>query len=459
MRRKIYRELLDWKKRPHKSLIIKGQRQIGKTFIIRQFGESEYTNMVYINFDDSPDCKELFEGDRTAEELIRRLSLRFGTGSVTEGSTLLFLDEIQECPAAYASIKQFTIYGKLDVVASGLLLGLAFPGTENTQTPLIPMGYEETIQMYSMDFEEFLWAMNFPEEAISEIKRGIRERTPIDTTVYKRAEQLFREYMIVGGMPEAVEKYSKTKDFRPADTVQSEIVGTCIRDINRYNSGIDRIKTQECFESIPDQLADSNKKFMFSRIKGEGSRRASDRYAENLLWIEDAGYGNFCYGLEAPALPLRKYLKRDSFKVYLSDTGLLMHMYGDKAKAALYGNNLSYNMGAVAENAVAEALMKNGIRPSYYRKDKGKGRMELDFVLEFWEGVAAIEVKSGKDRSAPSLSVAGKRHNIARRIMLERWDGKEDNIRTDQDGIEHYPLFACSFIREMDPQPEGPRFS
>ena len=455
--RKIYRTLLEWKNREHKCLVVTGQRQVGKTFIIETFAKAEYEHYIYINFDDSPELKELFDGDTTAEEMIKKLTVSFGADSIVDGSTLLFLDEIQECERAYSSLKQFSIYGKIDVIASGSLLGVKIPQKDEDdeeRESLIPLGYQETAVMHPVDFEEFLWAMRIPREAIEEIRSCIRDRTPIEKTLFDRIEKLFREYAIVGGMPEAVEAYVSTNDFRPAYAALKEINATCIRDINRYNKGIDRIKTAECFESIPYQLAESNKKFMYSRIKGGKSRKSSDTYMENLLWIKNAGYGVFCYGLEQPALPLKKYVIRDSFKVYMSDTGMLLNSYGDKAKMAVYQGDGSYNMGAVAENLVASEMHKSGLEPMYYRKDKGEGRMELDFILEFWDGVAVIEVKSGKDRTAPSLKKAGTMFDIARRIMLE-----PGNIRVDEDGIEHYPIFACAFIEEMDRAPEGPRFS
>ena len=455
--RKIYRTLLEWKDREHKCLVVTGQRQVGKTFIIEAFAKAEYEHYVYINFDDSPELKELFDGDTTAEEMIKKLTVSFGADSIVDGSTLLFLDEIQECERAYSSLKQFSIYGKIDVIASGSLLGVKIPQKDEDdeeRESLIPLGYQETAVMHPVDFEEFLWAMRIPREAIEEIRSCIRDRTPIEKTLFDRIEKLFREYAIVGGMPEAVEAYVSTNDFRPAYAALKEINATCIRDINRYNKGIDRIKTAECFESIPYQLAESNKKFMYSRIKGGKSRKSSDTYMENLLWIKNAGYGVFCYGLEQPALPLKKYVIRDSFKVYMSDTGMLLNSYGDKAKMAVYQGDGSYNMGAVAENLVASEMHKSGLEPMYYRKDKGEGRMELDFILEFWDGVAVIEVKSGKDRTAPSLKKVGTMFDIARRIMLE-----PGNIRVDEDGIEHYPMFACAFIEEMDRAPEGPRFS
>ncbi|MCQ2070492.1 MAG: DUF4143 domain-containing protein, partial [archaeon] len=243
-------------------------------------------------------------------------------------------------------------------------------------------------------------------------------------------------------------------DFRPVNRLQTELVSACIRDIYRYNQGNDRIKAAECFESIPYQLADTNRKFMYSRINGEKSRKASDRYMENLLWIKAAGYGNYCYGLEQVALPLEKCAKRDMFKVYLSDTGLLLSMYGDKARLAAYNGDHTYNFGAVIENAVANALVKNGLKLFYYVNKKGAGKMELDFLTEFWDGIAVIEVKSGSDRGAASLSKVNNYYKVARRIMLE-----EGNIFVDEGGVEHYPLFASAFIREMDPRPSGPIFS
>ncbi len=453
--RKIYGSLLEWKNRKHKCLVVTGQRQVGKTFIIDSFARAEYDHYVHINFEDSPEHKDIFDGDNTAEELIKKLVVNFGEDSIVEGSTLLFLDEIQECERAYSALKQLTIYGKIDVIASGSLLGVRIPQDRGGAEPLIPIGYQETLIMHPVDFEEFLWAKGVPKDAVEELRSCIREKKEIESVLYERASMLFREYMIVGGMPEAVEAYVSTNDFRPAGKALNEVTLACIRDINRYNEGDERLKTADCFDSIPDQLAESNKKFMYSRIKSGKPRKSSEIYMENLLWIKAAGYGVFCYGVDQPALPLKRYVRRDSFKVYMSDTGMLLSMYGDKAKKAIYNGDDSYRMGAVTENVVASEMAKAGLEPRYYSKNKGSGRMELDFVLEFWDGVAVIEVKSGKDRAAPSLQKVGSLFDIARRIMLE-----PGNVRVDEDGVEHYPLFACAFIKDMDPVPEdGPRFS
>jgi len=453
LERKIYAKLLEWKSREHKCLVIRGQRQVGKTYIVDAFGKAEYEHYIHINFSDSPEYGRIFEGDISAPEIIRKLTLYFGADSIVDGSTLIFLDEIQECEAAYSALKPLTIYGKIDVIASGSLLGVMFLDDKEAGR-LVPMGYEETLVMHALDFEEFLWARGISKDIVAELRSSIRERRPIEQVLFERTTQLFREFMIVGGMPEAVDAYARSGDFRPADAIVGDILSVCIRDINHYNRGTDRIKTLDCFESIPHQLSESNKKYMYSRISGEGSRAASDRYRENLLWIRGAGYGNFCYSVTQPVSPLAGQVNRDSFKVYLSDTGMLLHMYGDKAKMAVYQGDMSYNLGAVAENAVAEGLMKCGYDPMYFRRDKGAGRMELDFVEEFWDGIAAIEVKSGRDRVAPSLRKASELYDVARRIMLE-----SDNIHVDGDGVEHYPLFASAFVDEMDRRPDGPMFS
>ena len=454
LERKIYRKLVEWKNREHKSLVVTGQRQVGKTYIIDAFAKAEYEHYIYINFSDSPKISELFSGGLSVDELIKGLTLYYGSDSVVDGSTLLFLDEIQDCLPAYSSLKQFTTYGKIDVIASGSLLGVKMPDAKDGRKPLLPTGYEEQIRMHPMDFEEYLWARGISKDVTEGLRKSIREKKSIDGTTYGRISELFREYMIVGGMPEAVDKFSSTDDFRPATAVHRELLNVYVRDINLYNKGSDSIRTAECFESIPYQLTDTNKKFMFSRIKGEGSRRSSDRYMENLLWIKESGYGNFCYGLSQPSAPLKKNVKRDLFKVYLSDTGLLLQMYGDKARSAIYNGDTGYNMGAVVENAVANNLVKCGIEPMYYRKDKGDARMELDFVTEFWSGIAVFEVKSGSDRKSRSLNAVAKHFDVSRRIMFEN-----SNIRTDADGVEHYPLFASAFADELDEKPDGPVFS
>lgn len=454
MRRKIYDRLLEWKHRKnHKCLIIKGQRQIGKTYIITRFAEENYENCVKVDFSEEPDLGKVFEQNLDVNRIVSEISL-LKDADIMPGSTLLFFDEIQECPLARASLKYFTMDGRYDVVASGFLLGVVDARLHHTDgpPPLLPMGYEEHITMVSMDFEEFLWAVSFDTSRIDDIKKHTRERKGLGHAMYSVISGHFRDYMIVGGMPEAVKIFVEEKSYRAAGQVLDDILSTCRTDITRYNKGIDIVKTAECFNSIPSQLSQTNKKFTYSRIEpGSGSRNSAQKYMKNLLWIQSAGYGNFCYAVSAPKIPLKMQEIRDSFKVYMSDTGMLIRMIGLDAARAVLREDTGFNEGSVAENIVAECLFKNGLSPRYYRKTNGENKMEIDFIIELNGEIFAIEVKSGKSRDAPSLRKVGGVFHIDRRIKFEKSD-----IYVDGDGIEHYPLFASAFATELAKPIDGP---
>ncbi len=297
--------------------------------------------------------------------------------------------------------------------------------------------------MRSMDFEEYLWAIGFNLKILDEVKERISKREPLRETELEVLGSHFRNYMITGGMPAAVAAFVESGQFADAGRELDVILGDIINDINRYNDPVNSIKTQRCFESIPEHLSANNKKFQFSRLEKEsGSRASAEKYAENLLWIEGAGYGNFCFALESPELPFKRI--EDSFKVYLSDTGMLVRMMGRSAAMAIYDGNDKYNAGAILENEIAECLAKNGIKPRFYRKSSGKNQMEIDFVIELLNESVAIEVKSGKDRTAPSITKVNSIFNVDRRIMFEN-----GNIGME-DGIEHYPMFAAAFISLLE---------
>ena len=452
LQRKVYQKLLDWKGRKHKPLVISGQRQVGKTFIIREFAKKEYSNYIEINLAKGPEERSIFEGSLSVDSILKRINVIFPGVDVAPGETLLFFDEIHECDSAYSSLKHFYDDGRFDVIASGSLLGVKMLNVGDSvdgPSHLIPLGYEECIRMYALDFEEFLWAKGISTKIIDELKSNIRELIAIDGPILKKVNEFFREFMIVGGMPESVSEFIDTGQFTGVKTILNELNSGCIGDINRYNAGIDIIKTMECYESLPDQLAESNKKFMYSRIRNEQSRKAADRYSENLLWIKGAGYGNFCYAVNDLSLPLRS--KRNSFKVYVSDTGLLVNLYGDNCLKAIYRGDYSYNLGSIAENVVAECLMKSGYVPRYHSVQKGPKRMELDFVVETGDGICVIEVKSGKDRTAPSIFKVDTFYDVARKFMLS-----DENIHVDDSGTVHLPMFASAFFRELEPVWDGP---
>ncbi len=444
LRRKIYDWLVDWKNRDHKCLIVKGQRQTGKTFIIEQFGRENYEYVVSFDLSENRAVRSAFDGNLDVDTVVRNLMLHHDPDDFVPGSTLIFLDEIQECPSARTALKFFTQDGRYDVIASGSLLGVGVPRENGDAEPLVPTGYEEHYTLRSLDFEEYLWANRVPQSIIDGVRESISRKIPVDRAVLERFDALFREYMVVGGMPEAVVSFLESGNFAAPGKVQRDILINLQNDINRYSRGIERDRTLECFLSIPSQLAQSNKKFMYSRIGGGGSRRAADMYRENLLWIRDAGVGNFCYALNSVEIPLRMHEERGLFRVYLSDTGLLLNMCGGNVAGAVAMGDDSVNMGSIAENAVCECLVKAGFDAHYYRKDSGEMMMELDFVVELGEELCVIEVKSGKHRNAPSIRKAGRYFDVDRRVVFER-----SNISVDEEGIEHYPLFAAAFADSL----------
>lgn len=445
LERKILDRLKEWKSRGHSSLVIKGQRQVGKTFIVRRFGEESYEHFVELNLDANPTLRSAFDDDRNVDAILMRLEVLIGSEDLVPGSTLLFLDEIQSCPKAYSSLKAFTMDGRFDVIASGSLLGVDQTAGDN-QDALQPVGYVEHMTMYSLDFEEFVWSRGISRRSVDFIRESIASKHPLGDAILSRMNSLFHEFMAVGGMPAAVQMLSDTNSLDKAGKVISDIIEECKRDINRYTDANEKGKTLECFLSIPSQLAETNTRFEYSRISGGKSRKSRDTYHENLLWIKDAGYGNFCYALTEPSMPLEHHANRKLFRIYMSDTGMLTHMSDDRddlVRELVIGGG-RYNIGYIMENVVAECLMKCGKSIYYYIKRSGKDMMELDFVISMNGRVGVIEVKPGKDRTAPSIRKSSQYFDIGRRIMFENGD-----IQVDPDGIEHYPLFAAAFLDSM----------
>ncbi len=446
IRRKVYDSLLEWKGRPdHKCLVIKGQRQVGKTFIINEFSK-EYEYSVYVDLSRSRPIRELFEREDGVDNLV------FGLSSLIDGSvilperTLIILDEIQSCPRAKASLKDFTIDGRYHVIASGSLLDIPMANGEDPKA-LIPVGFVEEIRMYSLDYEEFLWAKGVNEGTVSHVKDCIRNRTPIKESVLEHLNDIFREYMLIGGMPEAVSRFIEGEGLVGVRAALDTIISQNRNDVSKYCKPPLSEKVRTCMDSIPSQLSESNKKFMYSRLDDNGSRSGSRKYEGALDWIVDSGIGNPCYQLLGISYPLTDE-DRKQFRMYVSDTGLLVRMYdsatdGSPMSRALITGDHRFNQGVLMENVVAECLMKSGLRRRYYLHRKEPGRMELDFVLEIGSDIVAIEVKSGKDREVASLSKTIGDDRFQRRVMLE-WT----NVRIDDEGVEHYPLFAAAFLKE-----------
>ena len=440
--RKILSKLIAWKNRDHVSLVLKGQRQIGKTTVAEHFGRTQYRNFVTLDIYKDPTARRILEENDTVDSLVDSISLYKGI-DVLPAETLIIIDEIQESTSVRSKLRLFSEDGRYDVIATGSMLGVSdarlgkFKRVKNPD--LLPVGSEEHITMYPMDFEEFLLATGMRQSSIDRVRDRIRSGEALTPTELEVFSKRFTVYGVVGGMPAAVSAFVEN-GINASQHVLEGILATCINDINRYNAGADAIKTQECFDSIPFQLSHTNKRFMYSRIDNGGSRSSAEKYGENLLWIKYAGYGLFSRSLSALRSPPEKFTEKGVFKVYLSDTGLLMNMMGPASQTAAVSGNTEYDFGAVTENLVMSCLVRAGYPVYYCRRTSGTDKFEIDGVIDCG-GLVCIEVKTGAERDYPSLSKTAGNVEVSRRIIFEK-----GNVRRGEDGIEHYPLFAAALL-------------
>lgn len=329
LKRKIYQELLEWKKKDNKMcLVIKGARQVGKTFIINKFASENYENYIYMNFDENPGYKSIFDGDLDVDNIIKQISLRVSNVSIIPNKTIIFLDEIQNCPNARTALKFLSLDKRFDVIASGSLLGINYKEVSS-----FPVGYTEQIEMYSLDFEEFLWANGISEQSIADIKEYFDKKEVVPIAMHEKMMNLFKEYIVIGGMPRVVDDFVQNHNFANALKIQRAIINDYEDDIAKYAEGSEKTKARACFLSIPKHLSKDYKKFRYSLVVPSGSSR---KYAGSLMWLYDAGIINFCYNLEIPELPLKGNAKSDTFKVYMRDTGLLLAMLDERITGRHY---------------------------------------------------------------------------------------------------------------------------
>lgn len=435
LKRKITQQLLDWKNEQNKPcLLVKGARQVGKTFIIEHFAKENYDNYIYINFELSPSLKTIFDGDLDFKTLKLNLEVNFPNVKIEKGETLLFLDEIQACPNARVALKSFAIDGTLDVVASGSLLGLYYKEVSS-----YPVGYERAIELYPLDFEEFLWGLGVNDEVIESARQSFASKTPLATSLIDRLNAYFRLFILVGGMPAVVNSYLANESINSVRQTQKALVDNYKNDVLKYASTADKQKILKTFESVPMQLAKKNKKFVFNDIDASDNNASERKYGSALNWLKDAGLVNFCYNLNEPALPLNSNRRLDSYKIYMRDTGLLVSLLEDGVAKAILEQDYYINEGGIAENVVAAEFAAHGHDLTYFER---KSSLEVDFVLNL-DGVAtAIEVKSGKNKQAKSLATVIKDYKtVGRYIKFE----KDTNIEVTGDGVEHYPLFMVMF--------------
>ncbi len=401
LKRKIYAELLSWKKQRRdglkKCLIVKGARQVGKSFIIREFGLNEYESFISLNFYSNPELKRIFDGVLTAEEIYKRLSANIPNVKLIPGNTLIFLDEIQRCGNARTAIKFLAEDFRFDVISSGSLLGLSYgmdDDKEVDEIESIPVGYETPLTMYSLDFEEFLWALGYSEGTINELKTYLGTDNQIHESIHNKFEELFREYMVVGGMPEVVDDFAKNKDFNRVIDIQNAILDEYKDDISKHAKGKEKQLVRMCYDAVPKQLAKELKKFQYSTVEKGQTRR---KFGGSVQWLVDSSMVIPCYNIAEPYIPLMANAKDEQFKLYINDTGLLTCLYGFETKRAILNDTIRGNArGGIYENIIAESLIKRGYKLYYYKPDDNH---EVEFLIEKNGEVVPIEVKAGNTAS------------------------------------------------------------
>lgn len=401
LKRKIYLDLLKWKEERKnglkKCLMIKGARQVGKSYIVKKFGETEYKQFVYIDFYKQPIMKEIFASDLSASEIYKKLTAYLPNVKLIEGDTLIFFDEIQYCANARTAIKFLAEDMRYDVISSGSLLGLSYKEDDDklVEAPAsIPVGYERQITMHSLDFEEFLWACGYGSDSIDYLKEYFNSDKQIPEVIHNKYESIFREYMVVGGMPEVVDDFVKNKDFNRVARIQEDILAEYQDDISKHAKGKEKQYVRMCYDAVAKQLAKEIKKFQYSTVEKGQTRR---KFGGSVKWLKDANLVNACYNVHEPNIPLLANASDDQFKLYINDTGLLTSMYGFETKLAILNNTIKGSAkGGIYENVIAECLVKNGYSLCYYKPDDAH---KLEFVIEKNGEVVPVEVKAGNSVS------------------------------------------------------------
>ena len=438
LKRKIELRLIEWKNTPNrKPLIIKGCRQCGKTYSVLDFAKKNYTHVVYLNFFQNPDYASVFAGSLEIDHIVMMLSALLGKEAVFKpGETVLVLDEIQDCPEARTALKVFRDDGRYDVIGTGSLLGVKGYGKEPKS---VPVGAETVIDMYPLDFEEFLWANGIEVPVIEMLKKHLEEESPVPEALHNRLRQLMLQYAVVGGMPDAVQTFVDTKQMDEVLSIQRDIVRSYEDDMVKYADKKDKSRIKECFQSIPKQLAKENKKFQYSVVR-KGS--TASKYAGSLQWIEDAGIISRCYNLSITELPLDGNADKDTFKVYMRDMGLFVSMLEDGTQYDILQGNLFGYKGAIFENLIADIFSKMGRKLYYYHKDSG---MEVDFVIRYKGECVPVEVKavSGNVKSTKTILHHPEKYHVYHAIKLGDYNGGRNGQ------ILTLPLYMAFLLRSV----------
>ena len=433
LKRKIDDDLLEWKNKKDKlPLIVKGARQIGKTESIIHFAKENYTNIVSINFVLEQKYKTILSDGYGVDEIIKNISLIDPSKRFIQNETLIIFDELQEFPDIATSLKAFKIDGRFDVICSGSLLGINYKKIHSNS-----VGYKTDYEMYSMDFEEFLWAKGYDDTQIADLLKHMILQKPFGQTQFEVYKKLFLDYCILGGMPAVVRQYIETNSFSNTLEIQNQIRLDYEEDIRKYAQGLEQTKIASVYRNIPVQLAKENKKFQYNKL---GKNARSREYTGCIDWLKDAGVISICYCLHFPELPLKGNYDENKFKLYYPDTGLLISTLDEEAQDDLRANkNLGIYKGALYENFVAEAFLKQGLGLYYYKKENAT--LEEDFFVRTKDVLIPVEVKANKNSSKSLNQLISNKNYSDIHYGIKLGDsniGFENNIYT-------FPYF-CAFL-------------
>lgn len=435
LKRKISRFIEHFYEVNKGALLLTGARQIGKTYSIRKFAEKHYRSFIEINFVENPEAVEIFSTAGSSSDILLRLSA-LTDKPLIKGETLIFFDEVQLCPEIVTAIKFLVDDGRYRYILSGSLLGV-----ELNDLRSVPVGYMDIKEMYPLDLEEFMWAVGVNEDVIAALKTAWERKQPVDDFVHRRMMDVFRLYLIVGGLPDAVNAYKETNNLQDVMEKQREIIRLYRKDISQYDRER-QLRIKEVFDLIPSELNAKNKRFI---IRSLGEKARIEKYEDEFLWLKDAGVAIPVYNIEEPKSPLKLASTRNLFKLFSNDVGLLACQYSDGIQLRILKGDDAINYGSVYENVVAQELLAHGFDELYYYNSKKMG--EVDFVVELSGEVLPVEVKSGKDyirHRALNNILDCREYDIPQAVVLCNGN------YSVSDKVAYAPIYMVMFIRKEE---------
>lgn len=454
LKRSIWKELEAWNQRVHHPLVISGLRQVGKTFIVREFGRSHYEHVAYLDLRSNRSVHAAFDGDFNVNDMVLSITANEPSARFAAGKTLLILDEVQDCPNARSSLKYWDIDGRFDVIATGSFLGVK--GFREPYPRGVPVGYEERLTMLPLSFREFLANHDVPEDVTQHVEDALDTATPVLPAIHESMRSLYYQYLVVGGMPEAVNAFIDTHDLNAVQDVQRNILTSIRDDFGRYKDeeGNDRInevlklRAEACLDSLPMQLAKEYKKFQYSKVNAKGN---SPQKADGLQYLLDTGLAIRAFNLREISAPLEGAKIPTEFKVFYVDTGLLASQLEQGSAARVLTGDMSAYKGAMAESMVAAALYASGVQPYYYHAPSGSP--EIDFVFSDGGEPTLVECKATNARMTSMRYVLQHPGKYGKHPAIKFAD---TNVGGGE-GFTTYPHYALGFLDWRRDAPVVPR--